>query len=346
MTEVSESKARYPFKFTGNGAAYFKIWIVNTLLTIVTFTLYAPWAKVRKYRYLYGNTYLDDHSFDYTANPIQLLKGRLIGMALFMIYLGASYYSLSLSIIVAFILMALSPILIYFSLRFNARYSEYRGQNFNFKGTVADSFIVNFGYVFISILTLGILFPLALKKLHHYIYNNHSYGGKSFEFVAKTSTYYKIFFIAWLILMSTIVVGILLAQFYSSFDMTNIDLGSKNNMIFTVILYASFILPGILMSGLLYRLIFNSISVENDSHQFKCDLSLWRWVYIGTTNLMLLVITLGFYMPWATVRVAKYKAQCTSVYGTTLNDFIAQAQNEEDATATEISDVFDMDISV
>lgn len=44
-----------PFRFTGNGREYFRIWIVNTLLTILTLGIYSAWAKVRKKRYIYGN---------------------------------------------------------------------------------------------------------------------------------------------------------------------------------------------------------------------------------------------------------------------------------------------------
>ena len=41
---------RYPLRFTGSGGEYFKIWIVNLLLTIATLGIYSAWAKVRKAR--------------------------------------------------------------------------------------------------------------------------------------------------------------------------------------------------------------------------------------------------------------------------------------------------------
>ena len=33
--------------FTGRGGEYFRIWVVNLLLTLITFGLYSAWAKVR-----------------------------------------------------------------------------------------------------------------------------------------------------------------------------------------------------------------------------------------------------------------------------------------------------------
>ncbi len=32
------------FRFTGNGGEYFRIWIVNLMLTIVTLGIYSAWA--------------------------------------------------------------------------------------------------------------------------------------------------------------------------------------------------------------------------------------------------------------------------------------------------------------
>jgi len=65
---------------------YFKIWIVNILLTILTLGIYAAWATVRNNRYFYSNLYLDDNNFRYLAEPIQILKGRLIAIAVLVIY--------------------------------------------------------------------------------------------------------------------------------------------------------------------------------------------------------------------------------------------------------------------
>jgi uncharacterized membrane protein YjgN (DUF898 family) len=41
------------------------------LLTIVTIGIYSAWAKVRRLRYFYGNTFLAGSSFDYHAKPVR-----------------------------------------------------------------------------------------------------------------------------------------------------------------------------------------------------------------------------------------------------------------------------------
>lgn len=89
---MSYSKA-YPLQFTGYGKEYFKIWIVNIALTLVTFGIYSAWAKVRTMRWFYGHTLLDGQAFSYLATPIQILKGRLIAVAVLVAYYTATYFS-------------------------------------------------------------------------------------------------------------------------------------------------------------------------------------------------------------------------------------------------------------
>ncbi len=65
-------------EFRGSAGEYFGIWIVNILLTIITVGIYSAWAKVRRNRYFYGNSYVDGHSFDYHAKGLQIFIGRAI----------------------------------------------------------------------------------------------------------------------------------------------------------------------------------------------------------------------------------------------------------------------------
>ena len=64
----------YPVRFLGTGSEYFRIWIVNLLLTIVTLGIYSAWAKVRRLKYMYRNTQIAGSSFDYHGSPIAILK--------------------------------------------------------------------------------------------------------------------------------------------------------------------------------------------------------------------------------------------------------------------------------
>src|SRR5512146_3042572 len=68
----------HPFDFRGDEREYFRIWIVNLALTILTLGIWSAWAKVRTERYFYANTRVAGTPFEYLARPLPILKGRII----------------------------------------------------------------------------------------------------------------------------------------------------------------------------------------------------------------------------------------------------------------------------
>ena len=128
-------------RFEGSGKEYFKIWIVNILLTIVTLGLYYPWAKVRNHRYFYANSTLEGRNFEYHATGKQLFVGYLIAMVLFIIYgVIQNVFPLG-SIILAVLLFLAIPWIIWRSLKFKMRMSSYSNVRFGFVGKLSGSYI-------------------------------------------------------------------------------------------------------------------------------------------------------------------------------------------------------------
>ena len=82
--------AAVPLQFTGKAGEYFKIWIVNLCLSVLTLGIYSAWAKVRRKRYFYGSTLLagsalaDGLRREYTLNEIAIITragpARLLGL--------------------------------------------------------------------------------------------------------------------------------------------------------------------------------------------------------------------------------------------------------------------------
>ena len=106
-TTSFELGRQYKFRFKGTASEYFGIWIVNILLTIITLGLYAPWAKVRRLRYFYGNTWFIQRRFDFTGLPTKILVGRLIALAIYGAFTLAMKYSASM-VLVGFVLIFLA----------------------------------------------------------------------------------------------------------------------------------------------------------------------------------------------------------------------------------------------
>ena len=78
----NNSSRREAITFSATGSEYFRIWIVNLLLSIVTLGIYSAWAKVRRNRYFYSSTHLAGGSFEYHGNAVAILKGRIAAVVL------------------------------------------------------------------------------------------------------------------------------------------------------------------------------------------------------------------------------------------------------------------------
>ncbi|MCW9030301.1 MAG: YjgN family protein, partial [Gammaproteobacteria bacterium] len=142
-SEVSAAAIiKEPFKFTGKAGEFFAIWIVNVALTILTLGIYSAWAKVRTHQYFYGNTFLADASFRYTANPVQILKGRIIAFIVFVLYSASTSMSPIIGGSALIILMLLVPAFMVMSMAFRLRNSMYRNVRFNFDKNFKQAYIV------------------------------------------------------------------------------------------------------------------------------------------------------------------------------------------------------------
>lgn len=166
----------YQFEFRGSAGEYFRIWIVNVVLTVLTLGIYHAWAKVRTLRYFYGNTFLDGKPFDFTGNPIAILKGNLIFGSLFIVYSVTASMQPLLAGGVMLILVAISPWLIQKALRFRAHNTIHRNVRFNFRGTVADAYTVFLWLGLLVAFTLGLIFPYIQFCQKKYLLGNAGWG--------------------------------------------------------------------------------------------------------------------------------------------------------------------------
>lgn len=241
--ESAAQANQYDFSFTGSGAEYFKIWIVNILLSIATLGIYSAWAKVRNKRYFYGNTLLNNSSFEYHATPIQILKGRIIAFIVFALYMVVSELFPIAGLLIVAVLAIVFPFFIYSSLRFNSVMSSYRNVRFGFNGSLLDCYkyflflpfavalipivmIAASGalagsdnesmagmmsvIVLLSMLVAYLLIPKIICLIDAFIINSRRYGSSQFETSITGGGYYAIY-LKWFLfaLLGMIAAGIL-----------------------------------------------------------------------------------------------------------------------------------------
>ncbi|MGH8444840.1 MAG: DUF898 family protein, partial [Solimonas sp.] len=113
---------------------------------------------------------------------------------------------------------------------------------------------------------------------------------------------------------------------------------------FGVFLVGTLIL-GPLLQAALQNMIWNHTTLG--SHRFASRLSGWRLTWIVVSNFVLVAVTLGLFMPWAAVRLARYRAECTSLeLDGPLDVIVAGAGQQIGAAGEETAELFDIDIGL
>ena len=367
----------YPVRFVGTGSEYFRIWIVNLLLTIVTLGIYSAWAKVRRLKYMYRNTQIADSSFDYHGSPIAILKGRLIALVLLIAYNFSFRLSLIAGVITLAVLAAVFPWLIRQSLRFRARYSSYRGIHFQFVGGLVEIYLIAAPLIFfivpfallgffveeeggepptwlVAFLGLAVLvYLLVLPYLHYrlkrYQHNNALLGSAEARFTATAGHFYAVY---------GILLGILLAiglVFAAVGFLAGAGLFSSNKgagifgvgiLVLIIGSYVAYFLLFAAFVVLIQNRIWNHTIVGEVSFRSNARVLPMAGIYL--VNIILLIVTLGLFTPFAVIRSLKYRLEsvtAVTVHG--MDQFLSGAAAEDVAATGEgAADLFDFDIGL
>lgn len=341
------------FEFRGNAREYFRIWVVNLALSLSTLGLYSPWAKVRRLRYFYGNTYLDGSSFEFLGSPIAILKGRVIAVTAFGAYWYASHFHPVANVVLVPILAIGFPWVMVKALRFRARHSAFRNITFSYYGRYVSLAIA---YLTVPILATGaiitvfvliggtvdfsgavpvVLDPAAAKRfaltfpavmlvalaVYPYFYFRQrraifaprGFGDTAFEFHCGPGAFYGVFLLTILLAVCAFVAFGLSAWFTGVVGKAA-HISMSSELIQKV-------LP--LLFGLVYLYIFVAFNtlVRNrvinalriGEARLVSRLSVGTVYWLYLSNIAAIVCSLGLLAPWAKIRLTRYQLAQTSL---------------------------------
>ena len=374
---------RLPFIFTGKGFEYFKIWIVNISLSVITLGIYSAWAKVRTNSYFYGNTIFDESSFSYLADPKSIIKGRIFSVILFVLYWGAWEYFSEAGMFLLVIGCLLFPFFIVSAMSFRMRNSAYRNIRFYFFKDLKASYMVFLLPLGLLVLFTGLAYAFAdsigdielmaaeskededvlLKKdfiffafllafipimpwldylRTRFIVDHTQYGKTKASFNAGVWSFYKVYFLTGIIylLMLLLVGGIAYGIFKPGFGY-----GYAAFLLFPIgalLFYIMLIFISGIWKAMRTNMINNNIKIgENQLYSYLKGTQV-GWIYL--TNTIAIVASLGLFIPWAKVRMARYTASCTELQVNDIDSIKAIEQESGNAFGEEMDEVFDMDI--
>lgn len=335
-----------PLTFTATGSEYFRIWIVNLFLSILTLGIYSAWAKVRTLRYLYRNTQLDGHGFDYHGNPLSILKGRIIVFVLVVVAQLLEGFLPLLSLAMSALFIAVLPWLVMRSLSFRMAYTSHRGLRFGFDGRLAGAYRTLLLWPVLALVSCGLLAPIAYQRFKQYQHEHTRYGSTPFHIRLRTGSVYGLMFA---VIGMLIVTGVIVATLTSILlDGGNLEMPAVSSLLMIALpAYAGIFVIDAFMVASLQNLVWSGTTLGDDALRFRSDVRTLPLLAILVTNLLGMIVTLGLFYPFARIRLLRYRLQHVSVAASVpLDSFVAGQPQEVSALGDAMTDWYDIDISL
>ncbi len=371
------------FEFRGNAKEYFKIWIVNVALSILTLGIYSAWAKVRTNRYLYGNTYLNNSNFEYNADPKRILIGRVIIVLFYALFLIFGKYlnmhMVAIGILIGFLLLL--PWLIRQAISFKLKSASYRNIPFKFHAKVRSFYLIAGLAIFaviviiVAVVLLGqinpifagiagiigyflisyLVAPRVYRRYKSVVINNSTYGNANFFFTATRGDAIKMFFkISFLTFIAGVIffalVGAAIGMggpllHYIPASITQHPLFKYVTMGFSMMLYLVFtgLYKGI-TDGYLSNFTREHTTLETAA--FKSRIKPLKLGFISATNMLMLLFSIGLLYPYTKLRYLRYKIENTYFEGSNYDNIASQGYEDTNAIGEEAMDFFDIDIGI
>ncbi len=367
--------------FTGSGSEYFRIWIVNLLLMLVTLGIYFPWAKARRLRYFMGNTVVDGQPLGFHGDPKKMFKGYALVSILFVLYSLAGEFSSIAGVIALLLVAGLWPALFKSSLQFRLANTSWRGLRFRFHGDLQGAYravlplflpgiVLVGGLAFVSdasappewygilalvviIATLGVA-PWLLWNLKQYQHNHYSLGHLQTTFKATVGSFYtlslKVLGIGLLALAlpSAVVMGL-----FFGFD----GMGSMRHA-GGVWMVLAMVLPT-LLGALALLICIKPYAVArlqnlvwtktgNAELRFVSTLRVRSLLWLTIKNWFFILLTLGLYWPFAAVAMARLRLEAVGIKSRVQPELlVSQIQPQEgDAAGDAAGDFFGLDVGL
>ena len=156
----------YPVEFSGSGGEYFRVWIVNVLLSVVTLGFYTPFARRRTAQYFYGHTVVAGSPLEFTAQQ----RKMVIGFVLLVVLYGAFKFAeqTGQDTVASLMLLAGAALAPYFwgsAMRFRLNATRWRGVRLQFTGSWGEVYRASWPLFAIALawiatfMSIGALWP-------------------------------------------------------------------------------------------------------------------------------------------------------------------------------------------
>lgn len=360
----------HPMEFTGSGGEYFRVWIVNVLLSIVTLGIYTPWARRRTAQYFYSHTLVAGSPLEFTAQQRKMVMGFVLLMLITLAYNIAANTGQDAAVGVLLLTGAvLSPLIWGSAMRFRLGATRWRGLRLQFTAHWKEVYLASWPLFALALVWFGVFFGMQIlspeladvlqevedeaanPKMPSFTpamgallllglvltvlcfirleYNYKSLlvlkaqvGAEKGRWKPVYTDFVKVWLATVAVFVLTVVgfsvlIGVLAGSSIALFA------GQSSRMgLWMILVIIVSIVAGIFMLILasaparayrearMFQLMWNNIGVSHVA-RFKCHLKSGSYVGLRIKNMLLTLLTLGLYRPFA--RVSEYRMKCESV---------------------------------
>ena len=153
----------HPLEFTGSGGEYFRVWIVNVLLSIITLGIYTPWARRRTAQYFYSHTLVAGSPLEFTAQQRKMVMGFVLLMLITLAYNIAANTGQDTA--VGLFLLAgavLAPFIWGSAMRFRLGATRWRGLRLQFTASWKEVYLASWPVFALALVWFGVFYGLQV----------------------------------------------------------------------------------------------------------------------------------------------------------------------------------------
>jgi uncharacterized membrane protein YjgN (DUF898 family) len=375
--------AEWRLQFVGSGSEYFRIWIVNLLLTLVTLGLYYPFAKTRRLKYFHAATELAGQPFAFHADPWKMFRGYALVAVMLILYSVAGQFSPVAGLVAFGIVAAIWPALWHSSLRFRFANTSWRGLRFHFRGSRGGAY-ATLAWPLLAVLAwllaiwlaapesgqapstgaaiflgagwlvLVLAMPVFLRLFHAYRQRHLALGAEHTGYTATVWGYYKVLLQSVLVvLLPLILLGVLAAWVVPQLGSLPRPGQPADPSALIPVFLAGMLVYGLSVATMLgvYTARMQNLMWNHTSSRHIGFVSRLRardmvglWLKIG----LLTVVTLGLYFPFAQVALARLRLQAVVVTSSLPLDELAAHLDADDESAAgdAAGDLFGLDFGL
>ncbi len=375
----------YPLEFSATGSEYFRIWIVNLLLIVVTLGIYLPWAKVRKLKYFYTNTRIDGDALDFHAEPRKMLRGTaIVGVFLLMYSFAADVAPLA-GIVALVALLAVWPPLFRAAMKFRLANTSWRGMRFRFVDTglrepylclvpalamlLLPGALLGFGgddegsqnaavadavtsLIGVIVLLWLVLLPYFFWRIKRYQHNHYAWGPLQTEYRSGVLDTYKVVGVTVLVALGIMVVfAVAAAALLPTLFIGGLKGLGMGVLLGLIPLLVAFVItiniaPKAFFMARMQNLLWSRTG--NRYFRFKSGLRARSFMALQFKNYALILITLGLYWPFAVVATHRMQIEAMTLKSRVDLQSLTDAarKRETDAAGDMAADLFGLDIGM